>query len=184
MIGVRELSLAGVFEIAAKQYADARGFFSETYSVADFAEAGIRANFVQDNHSYSNGRGVLRGLHYQLPPMAQDKLVRVVRGAVYDVAVDLRCSSPGFGKWVGVELSAKKWNQIFIPRGFAHGFVTLQPDTEVIYKVSEAYAPARERAIRFDDPEIAIEWPVGPADIRVSEKDAAAPFLGDAEVFD
>lgn len=184
MIEVRELDLGGVFEIAARQFPDPRGFFSETYNAATFARAGIPANFVQDNHSRSVDRGVLRGLHYQLPPMAQDKLVRVVRGAVYDVAVDIRRTSPSFGKWVGLELSVEKWNQIFVPRGFAHGFVTLQPDTEVVYKVSEFYAPEHDRAIRFDDPDIAIGWPVEASEIQVSDKDAAAPRLRDAEIFD
>ncbi len=184
MIEVHQIGLGGVLEIVTPRFNDSRGFFSETYSEATFTRAGISTAFVQDNHSYSVKRGVLRGLHYQLPPKAQDKLVRVVRGAVFDVAVDIRRGSPSFGKWVGVELSAEKWNQLLVPRGFAHGFVTLQPDSEVVYKVSELYAPEYDRAIRFDDPKIAIDWPVETADIWVSEKDGAAPLLDAAEIFD
>jgi dTDP-4-dehydrorhamnose 3,5-epimerase len=127
---------------------------------------------------------VLRGLHYQLPPKAQDKLVRVVRGRIFDVAVDIREGSPTFGKWVGLELSAEKWNQILVPAGFAHGFVTLDPNTEVLYKVTDYYSPDHERSIRFDDPRIGIEWPIETSRLTLSAKDQAAPLLGDAEPFD
>ena len=140
--------------------------------------------FVQDNHSLSRKAGVLRGLHYQLPPFAQDKLVRVISGAILDVAVDIRKSSPTFGRWLALEVSAEKWNQILVPKGFAHGFVTLIPDTEVIYKVTERYAPECDRSIRFDDPAIGIDWRVSAADVTLSDKDRNAPLLADAEIFE
>jgi dTDP-4-dehydrorhamnose 3,5-epimerase len=179
---VRPLGLDGVLEILPRTFGDTRGFFSETYNRDSFRAAGIDAEFVQDNHSVSATKGVLRGLHYQLPPAAQDKLVRVVRGAIFDVVVDIRRSSPSFGKWIGLEISAGAWNQIFVPRGYAHGFVTLEPDTEVIYKVSDLYSPERERAIRYDDPALGIAWPVSAP--QLSDKDRAAPRLGEAEVFE
>jgi len=184
MVEVRELELAGVYEITPQRFGDDRGFFSETYSAPDLAAAGMDLVFVQDNHSLSRKTGVLRGLHYQLPPFAQDKLVRVVRGAIFDVAVDIRKSSPTFGNWVGLEVSAEKWNQILVPKGFAHGFVTLVPDTEVVYKVTERYAPEYDRSIRFDDPAIGIGWPVSAAVIILSDKDRGAPLLADAQVFE
>lgn len=184
MLEVRELSLAGVYEITPARFGDHRGFFSETYSAARLAGRGIDLHFVQDNHSLSKAVGVLRGLHYQLPPFAQDKLVRVARGAILDVAVDIRRSSPTFGAWLSLEVSAEKWNQILVPKGFAHGFVTLLPDTEVIYKVTERYAPEHERAVRFDDPEIGVEWRFSAASLTLSDKDAKAPLLADADVFD
>ncbi|MDK1373993.1 MULTISPECIES: dTDP-4-dehydrorhamnose 3,5-epimerase [unclassified Sinorhizobium] len=181
---VRPLDLAGVLEILPRRIGDERGFFSETWSARQFAEHGVALHFVQDNHSYSASRGVLRGLHYQLPPYAQDKLVRVVKGAVFDVAVDIRRGSPSFAKWVAIEISARKWNQLLVPKGFAHGFLTLEPDTEVIYKVTNPYSPAHDRAIRFDDPDIAIAWPLPVAQLQLSEKDRAAPQLRQADVFD
>ena len=184
MVEVKELELAGVYEITPQRFGDDRGFFSETYSAPDLAAAGIDLIFVQDNHSLSRAAGVLRGLHYQLPPFAQDKLVRVVRGAIFDVAVDIRKNSPTFGRWLGLEVSAEKWNQILVPRGFAHGFVTLVPDTEVVYKVTERYAPEYDRSIRFDDPAIGIDWPVPAAGITLSDKDRGAPLLADAQVFE
>ena len=184
MIEVRELELAGVYEITPQRFGDDRGFFSETYSVTGLAAAGIDMIFVQDNHSLSRKAGVLRGLHYQLPPFAQDKLVRVISGAILDVAVDIRKSSPTFGRWLALEVSAKRWNQILVPKGFAHGFVTLIPDTEVIYKVTERYAPECDRSIRFDDPAIGIDWRVSAADVTLSDKDRNAPLLADAEIFE
>ncbi|TKT77658.1 dTDP-4-dehydrorhamnose 3,5-epimerase [Aquamicrobium sp. LC103] len=183
MITVTPLGLDGVVEITPRKFGDDRGFFSETYNREKFVAAGIELDFVQDNHSYSAARGVLRGLHYQLPPKAQDKLVRVVRGSILDVAVDIRRGSPTFGRWVSLVISAEKWNQILVPAGFAHGFITLEPDTEVIYKVTELYSPEHDRSIRFDDPEIGIEWPIPADEIQLSEKDRAAPFLAAAEVF-
>jgi dTDP-4-dehydrorhamnose 3,5-epimerase len=181
---VSPLALEEVLEVTPRKFGDDRGFFSETYNREGFAQAGIPHEFVQDNHSYSAAKGVLRGLHYQLPPRAQDKLVRVVKGSILDVAVDIRKSSPTFGKWVSLVVSAGKWNQILVPKGFAHGFVTLEPDTEVVYKVTDLYSPDRDRSIRFDDPAIGIEWPIPASGIQLSEKDRNAPLLADAEVFD
>lgn len=183
MVNVHHLALDGVLEIVPKRFGDARGFFCETYNLGTFSTVGIVPTFVQDNHSYSAVKGVLRGLHYQLAPFAQDKLLRVVRGTIFDVAVDIRRSSPNFGKWVALEISAEKGNQIFVPKGFAHGFVTLTTDVEVLYKVSASYSTAYDRAIRFDDAEIGIDWPkVG--GFQLSDKDLKAPLLKDAEVFE
>lgn len=181
MVEVRNLGLDGVVEIRPRKFEDERGFFSETWNAADLAQAGIDVAFVQDNHSLSRARGVLRGLHFQTPPDAQDRLVRVLRGAVFDVAVDIRKGSPTFGQWVGLELSAAAWNQILVPKGFAHGFVTLEPDTEVVYKVSAPYSQPHDRSIRFDDPAIGIRWPVAVDDVVLSAKDAAAPLLANIE---
>lgn len=175
--------LEGVLEIVPARFGDARGFFSETYNAARLAESGIDLIFVQDNHSLSARRGVLRGLHYQLAPRAQDKLVRVVRGAVFDVAVDIRRGSPTFAQWVGVELSAEKWNQLLVPKGFAHGFVTLTENTEVVYKVTDYYSPEQDRSIRYDDPDIAIDWPIALRDLQLSDKDRAAAWLAEADIF-
>jgi dTDP-4-dehydrorhamnose 3,5-epimerase len=180
---IHDLGLGGVLEIVPKRFGDARGFFSETYNAEAFAARGIDLVFIQDNHSYSAQPGVVRGLHYQLPPRAQDKLLRVVRGRLYDVAVDIRRDSSTFGKWVGLEISAEKGNQILIPKGFAHGFLTLEPDTEVIYKVTDIYSPEHDRSIRFDDAAIGIAWPLPAGDLQLSDKDAKAPLLVAAEVF-
>ena len=184
MIEVTELGLPGVCEITPARFGDSRGFFSETYCAPRLAERGIDLAFVQDNHSLSKTAGVLRGLHYQLPPFAQDKLIRVVRGAILDVAVDIRRNSPTFGAWLALEVSAEKWNQILVPKGYAHGFVTLVADTEVVYKVTEVYAPKHERSIRFDDPAIGIDWRVPADGITLSDKDSRAPLLADADVFE
>jgi dTDP-4-dehydrorhamnose 3,5-epimerase len=184
MVDVKELELAGVYEITPRRFGDHRGFFSETYSAPNLAAVGIDHVFIQDNHSLSRMAGVLRGLHYQLPPFAQDKLIRVIRGAILDVAVDVRKNSPTFGSWLTLEISAEKWNQILVPKGFAHGFVTLVPDTEVVYKVTERYAQEHEKSIRFDDPTIGIDWRVPATDITLSDKDRNAPLLADAEVFE
>lgn len=181
---VRSLGLDGVFEISPRKFGDERGFFSETYNAKAFGEAGIDLIFVQDNHSYSAAKGVVRGLHYQLPPFAQDKLVRVTRGAILDVAVDIRKNSPSFGKWVSLEVSADKWNQILVPKGFAHGFMTLEENTEVIYKVTDYYSPEHDRSIRFDDPAIGIDWPFPSSGVQLSDKDQKAPLFADAQVFD
>ena len=182
MVEVRPLGLDGVFEIRPRRFGDDRGFFSEVWSRGALAEAGLDLDFLQDNHSYSAARGVLRGLHYQLPPAAQDKLVRVSRGSVYDVAVDIRRGSPTFGKWVGLTLSAELWNQILVPKGFAHGFVTLEEHTEVQYKVTAPYRPDLERAIRFDDPELGIDWPVGGDEVQLSAKDRVGYSFSAAEI--
>lgn len=176
-ISVRETGLAGVLEIQPQMHGDERGSFCEVFNADDFARHGITTTFVQDNHSVSRQRGVMRGLHYQLAPFAQDKLVRVVRGSIFDVAADIRPNSPTFGRWIGVELSAARWNQLLVPAGYAHGFVTLEPDTEVIYKVSRPYSREHERAIRFDDPRLAIAWPVDASAMQLSEKDRLAPTL-------
>ena len=182
MLEVLPTGLAGVLEIRPRRIGDERGFFSEVWNAATLAEAGIETGFVQDNHSRS-AKGVLRGLHYQLPPFAQAKLVRVSRGAVFDVAVDIRRSSSTFGQWTGVELSAERWNQLYVPAGFAHGFLSLEEGSEVQYKVSERYSPEHDRGIRPDDPAIGIDWPMAAADCLLSAKDRAAPLLADAEVF-
>jgi dTDP-4-dehydrorhamnose 3,5-epimerase len=183
VLEIRPLGLEGVLEIVPKRFADARGFFVETYNEKRFSDAGIELHFVQDNHSYSTAKGVLRGLHYQLPPRAQDKLLRVSRGRVLDVAVDIRRSSKTFGKWAALEISAEIGNQILVPKGFAHGFLTLVPDTEVLYKVTDTYSPEHDRAIRFDDPAIGIEWPATAGGFQLSDRDLEAPLLAAAEVF-
>ena len=180
---IRSLGLEGVLEIVPKRHGDARGFFVETYNAERFSQAGIDLVFVQDNHSYSAAAGVLRGLHYQLSPRAQDKLLRVIRGSVLDIAVDIRRGSKTFGKWIAHEISAEKGNQILVPKGFAHGFVTLVPDTEVLYKVTDTYSPEHDRSIRFDDPAIGIEWPSLAGGFQLSDKDLKAPMLADSEVF-
>jgi dTDP-4-dehydrorhamnose 3,5-epimerase len=183
MIEANPLALEGVLELRPRKFGDDRGFFSETYNAQAFAEAGIDLQFVQDNHSLSTARGVLRGLHYQLPPRAQDKLVRVVKGSILDVVVDICRSSPTFRTWVSLEVSAAKWNQILVPKGFAHGFITLEENTEVIYKVTDYYSPEHDRNIRFDDPSIGIEWPFEASVIQLSDKDRKAPLLDGADIF-
>jgi dTDP-4-dehydrorhamnose 3,5-epimerase len=179
---LRELELPGVIEVRPPRFGDERGFFSEVWREDHFAEVGITARFVQDNHSFSKAAGVLRGLHFQLEPAAQDKLVRVARGSIYDVAVDIRRGSPTFGRWVGLVVSAEEWNQIFVPKGFAHGFVTLEEDCEVLYKASAPYTPDLERTIRFDDPRLGIEWPVDAGALTLSERDRSAPLLADLDL--
>lgn len=163
--------------IKPKKHGDHRGFFSETYHQKALAAAGIDLDFVQDNHSLSATRGTLRGLHCQIPPLGQDKLVRVVRGAVFDVAVDLRTGSPTFGQHVTTVISADEWNQILVPIGFGHGFCTLEADTEVIYKVTNYWSADHERGIRWDDPALGIEWPVAADEVLLSEKDKEWPTL-------
>jgi dTDP-4-dehydrorhamnose 3,5-epimerase len=184
MLEIKPLDLDGVVEIVPRKLIDERGFFSETYNAATLSAHGIDLSFVQDNHSYSAEAGTLRGLHYQLPPRAQAKLVRVVRGRVFDVVVDIRKGSPTFTQWVALELSAERWNQILVPVGFAHGFLTLEPETEVLYKVSEHYSAEHDRAIRFDDPQIGIRWPLDAGGLHLSAKDRNAPLLADATLFD
>jgi len=179
VVELLRLVLDGLVEIRPKRFADDRGFFSETWNEAVWREVGIATRFVQDNHSLSRPRGTLRGLHFQSPPAAQAKLVRVTRGSVFDVAIDLRPGSPTYRQWAGVTLSAAEWNQLLIPEGFAHGFLTLEPDTEVQYKASAAYSPSNDRAIRFDDPQIAIEWPIPATELILSDRDRAAPLLAD-----
>ena len=179
MLLVEPTALPDVKIIQPKRFGDHRGFFSETYSRSAFAEAGITLDFVQDNHSLSAAVGTLRGLHFQAPPFAQDKLVRVPRGRILDVAVDIRASSADFGQFVAVELSAENWWQLLVPAGFAHGFVTLEPDTEVLYKVSAPYAPEHDRGVAFDDPAIGIDWGFAPETLILSDKDRRHPRLAD-----
>src|SRR3954452_17220292 len=167
--------------ILPKKFGDHRGFFSEVYSRKALAEVGILTEFIQDNHSLSVEKGVLRGLHYQVAPMAQDKLIRVVKGAILDVAVDVRRSSPTFGKHVTAMLSADNWRQVFVPVGFAHGFVTLEPNTEVIYKVSAYYSPAHERGIKWNDPALGIDWGVTEGQAILSGRDQSHPLLASAK---
>jgi len=174
-------AIPDVLVIEPKVFGDARGFFFESYNAKAFREAtGVAASFVQDNHSRS-AQGVLRGLHYQVQ-QPQGKLVRVVRGAVFDVAVDLRRSSPSFGRWVGVELSEENHRQMWIPAGFAHGFLVLSESADFLYKTTDYYAPQHERCIAWDDPDLAIAWPAGSAP-QLSEKDRRGLPLGQAETF-
>ena len=169
-----QLAIPGVVEIIPSRFSDSRGFFSEVFKHHELAANGIAIDWVQDNQSFSTYAGTVRGLHLQAPPFAQDKLVRVLAGAIFDVAVDVRQGSPHYGKWVGLELSAEKWNQLLIPTGFAHGFMTLMPNTEVLYKVSAPYKQECEVAIHWNDPDIGICWPdIGPP--QLSDKDRAAP---------
>ena len=179
MVEIVPLALEGVLEIRTRRFEDERGFFSEIWNLARWTEAGIATQFVQDNHSWSNQEGVMRGLHFQAPPMAQAKLVRVSRGAAFDVAVDIRPGSPSYGKWVSAILSAERWNQLLVPEGFAHGFLTLEPDTEVQYKTSAPYSAEHDRAIRFDDPDIGIEWPIAAHRMIMSNKDRRALRLSE-----
>lgn len=174
------LSLAGLALLTPRRFGDARGFFEETWSRKVLAEGGIDIDFVQDNHSLSAQVGTIRGLHFQAPPHAQAKLVRCGRGRLFDVAVDIRRGSPTFGQWYGVELSAENGAQLLIPAGFAHGFVTREPDTEIVYKCSDYYAPQAEGSVRYDDPAIGIDWGVTEA-ASISAKDAAAPLLSQIE---
>lgn len=170
---IEPLDLPGLFILTPARHGDTRGFFSESWNRHRMAEAGFDIDFVQDNHSLSQVVNTVRGLHFQTPPHAQAKLVRCGRGALFDVAVDIRKGSPTWGQWAGVELSAENGRQLLIPAGFAHGFVTRAPDTEIIYKCSDYYAPECEGAIRFDDPEIGIDWGLS-APAVLSGKDADA----------
>jgi dTDP-4-dehydrorhamnose 3,5-epimerase len=170
-------AIADIVLVCPARRRDARGFFSETYKKSVLTAAGIGAEFVQDNHSLSVERGVIRGLHFQTPPRAQGKLVRVVAGAVQDVAVDIRRGSVTFGQHVSVVLSAENWHQLWVPAGFAHGFCTLEPNTEVIYKVTDEYAPEHELGLAFDDPALGIDWAVAPGDAVLSDKDRKYPPL-------
>jgi len=161
------------------RFGDGRGFFSESYNKARLAEHGITTEFVQDNHSLSARAGTVRGLHFQVPPHAQAKLVRCGRGRLFDVAVDIRAGSPTYGQWIGVELSFENGRQLYIPEGFAHGFVTRQDDTEIVYKCSDFYVPDFDGAVRFDDPAIGIDWGIDGQEPVLSDKDRAAPPLAE-----
>ena len=172
-----ETKLKDVYLLEPTVFEDHRGFFMESYNKKDFEEIGLIFDFVQDNHSLSVQAGVLRGLHFQLNPKAQTKIVRVLSGAIYDVVVDIRKGSPTFGKWQGFILTADNKRQIVIPKGFAHGVLTLVPNTQIMYKVDEYYSPQHDRSIRWDDPDFNIDWPI--SNPILSEKDANAPFLKD-----
>jgi dTDP-4-dehydrorhamnose 3,5-epimerase len=162
-----------------RRFGDDRGWFSETFKEREFPELDGLGRFVQDNHSLSRTVGTLRGIHFQTPPHAQDKLVRCVRGRILDIAVDLRGGSPTFGKWVGAELSADNGKHLFVPVGFGHAFLTLEPDTEVIYKVTDYYAPANDGGIRWNDPDVAVDWQLGSTSPQLSGKDEILPLLKD-----
>ncbi|PWB94544.1 dTDP-4-dehydrorhamnose 3,5-epimerase [Methylosinus sporium] len=182
---VEDTALEGVKIVTPDRFGDARGFFSETYNQRRWEEHGLPSFcFVQDNHSLSRDIGVIRGLHFQTEPFAQDKLVRVARGRILDVAVDIRRSSPSYGRHVAVELSAEDWRQLIVPKGFAHGFCTLEPDTEVLYKVTNFHSAPHDRGLAFDDPDLDIAWPIAPERAILSEKDRRWPRLRDlAETF-
>lgn len=179
---IEETGLEGLLVLCPRRFTDDRGFFSECWNARAFAGHGLRYDFVQDNHSLSVAAGTLRGLHFQVPPHAQAKLVRCGRGRLFDVAVDIRRGSPGYGRWFGVELSFDNGRQLLIPEGFLHGFVTREPNTEIVYKCTEYYAPEADRAVRFDDPAIGIDWGLDGAAPILSDKDAAAPRLEEVEV--
>lgn len=178
---IQPLRLGEVKLLRVRRNADHRGTFSEVFSRRTFAQAGLPVEFVQDNESASPTAGTVRGLHYQAEPYAQTKLIRVVRGRIYDVAVDLRRSSPTFLNWISVELSADDGTQLLVPAGFAHGFCTLEPDTHVLYKVTDFYAPRHEFGVRWNDPDLAIDWPVKEGNAIVSDKDAVLPLARHVE---
>ena len=180
MITVSETELDGVLIIEPKVFGDNRGWFMETYSRRDFEDAGITAEFVQDNRSFSSKKGIIRGLHFQRNPMCQAKLLTCLKGEILDVAVDLRKDSPNYKKWISVKLTAENKKQIFIPKGFAHGFLTLTDDVEIMYQCDELYSPECDGGIRFDDPEIGVEW--GVENPILSEKDKNAPYLKDIKL--
>ncbi|MBN2402975.1 MAG: dTDP-4-dehydrorhamnose 3,5-epimerase [Spirochaetes bacterium] len=177
----KKLEIDGLVLIEPRIFKDERGFFLESYKRSDFVANGIEYNFLQDNHSLS-GRNVIRGLHYQHAPKAQGKLVRVMTGSVWDVAVDIRRSSPTYLKWLSVELSGENNKMLFIPPGFAHGFLALTDNVHLVYKCTEEYDPKLDTGIRWDDPDIGVKWPV--ADPIISSKDAVLPLLKDAKIFD
>lgn len=178
---VVELEIPDVKLITPRRFTDARGFFVETYTEQRFIDVGINVRFVQDNHSFSVNAGTIRGLHYQSPPFSQTKLVRVLAGSIIDVAVDVRKGSPYFGNWVRVELSAESGKQIYIPSGFLHGFVTLEPNTEVAYKVDAYYSSDSDGAVRWDDETLGIDWGISRISATVSEKDQQAPSFTEFE---
>ena len=176
---IEQTLLTGVLVLTPTRFGDARGFFSESYSTQSFTKNGLIFDFIQDNHSLSLQKGTVRGLHFQAPPHAQAKLVRCGRGSLLDVAVDIRKGSPTFGQWVAEELSFENGKQLLIPHGFLHGFLTLEPDTEIIYKCDDYYAPECDGAVRFDDPDLGIDWGIDPKQVILSEKDAVASLMKD-----
>lgn len=173
---INRTALPGILLLEPLRFGDERGFFAESWNRRTLAERGITTEFVQDNHSLSTATSTVRGLHFQSPPHAQTKLVRCGRGRLFDVAVDIRKGSPTFGKWVGYELSSENGLQLLIPEGFLHGFVTREPDTEIIYKCSDYYAPECDGVVRFDDPDIGIDWGLS-GEAILSEKDTKAPLI-------
>lgn len=175
---IEETGLSGALILTPRRFGDARGFFSESWNKNRMRDAGLDYDFVQDNHSFSMARGTLRGLHYQSPPHAQAKLVRCGRGALWDVVVDIRQGSPTYGQWVGVELSFANGRQVMVPEGFLHGFVTLEPETEVVYKCTDHYAPDCDGTVAWNDSDIGIDWPISTVPV-LSDKDAFAPRLAD-----
>lgn len=178
---IERLAIPDVWVYTPRRFEDDRGWFVETFNAQTLADALGGVTFVQDNHSLSRRAGTLRGMHLQIPPKAQDKLVRVVRGSVLDVAVDIRKDSPTYGKSVSATLSAENGAQIFVPKGFAHGFLTLEPDTEVVYKVSDYYSREHERGLRWNDPVLAIEWSFGEGAVTIAERDREFPSLAELE---
>lgn len=178
-----ETAIPDVKVLYPVKHGDARGFLSETWSRRALEEAGLALDFVQDNHTLSAEAGTVRGLHFQVPPCSQHKLVRVAAGAILDVAVDLRRSSPTFGRHVAVEISAEAWNQILVPAGFAHGFCSLAPGTEVLYRLTAYYSPEHDRGLLWNDPELGIAWPVRPDEAVVSERDQRNPTLSELTEF-
>jgi dTDP-4-dehydrorhamnose reductase/dTDP-4-dehydrorhamnose 3,5-epimerase len=179
-LNIIKTEIEGVVIVDLKVFGDNRGWFAETYSKEKFHQLGVDVEFIQDNHSFSAQKGVLRGLHFQQPPMAQTKLVRCTRGEILDVAVDIRKGSPTYKKWVAVKLTEENKRQLLVPKGFAHGFVTLTDNVEVHYKVDQYYSPENDRGIRYDDPEINVDW--GVEDPILSEKDLKAPLFKDCDI--
>ena len=178
---IERFSIEDIFAIVPVKRVDDRGFFSETYRSEALRSQGVTADFVQENHVYSAERGVLRGLHFQTPPHAQGKLVRCIRGAILDVAVDIRAKSPTYGCHVALELSAENWKQLWLPPGFAHGYITLEPDCEVIYKVTDYWAPDCERGLAWNDPSLGIDWRCSSSDIIMADKDRRNTRLSDVD---
>ena len=182
-VTVEALAIPDVKIIRPRKHGDARGFFSETYSRKALSATGIDLAFVQDNHAFSAAKGTVRGLHFQTAPFVQDKLVRVTRGAIFDVAVDLRRGSPTYGRHVSAVISVDDWNQILVPAGFAHGLLTLEPDTEVLYKVTNYYSPEHDLGLLWNDPALGIAWPISEADAILSPKDKVQPRLADLPAY-
>jgi dTDP-4-dehydrorhamnose 3,5-epimerase len=178
-VNVLETDIPDVKVLSPERFGDDRGFFSETYNRRALAEAGLELDFVQDNDSLSAEPGTVRGLHFQIPPFAQHKLVRVVRGAILDVAVDLRRGSTTRGRHVAVRISAENWNQVLVPEGFAHGFCTLEPDTHIVYKVTSHYSPQHDKGLLWNDPALGIQWPVSAGEAVLSQRDTKWPRLAD-----
>lgn len=180
---IEQLEIPDVALISTDRHGDNRGFFSETYNKKEFERAGLYIDFVQDNHTKSLRKGTLRGLHFQIEPFAQAKLVRVAHGSIFDVAVDLRVGSVTYGRHISAIISAENWNQILIPVGFAHGLITLEPNTEVLYKVSSVYSADHDKGLLWNDPALGIQWPVSAAEVILSEKDKRQPKLEDLPAY-